>query len=167
MARRIQSFKLGSRSESLARTSLAAVWVLLAGLRELPAFQGLLLAALWRLGAGAGGLAAVGAERLEPMGEGVEGFGLEAVVHPAALLAIGQQAGLLQHLEVERQLRLAQPQLGGKVADAAFVASQGLDHLEAQGVGKGLEQGPGSLGFDLGRCDDVHGRGNTLSIKCG
>ena len=67
------------------------------------------------------------------MGEGVEGFGLEAVVHPAALLAFGQQAGLLQHLEVERQLRLAQSQLGGQVADAAFAASQGLDHLEAQG----------------------------------
>ena len=63
---------------------------------------------------------------------------------------------------MERQLRLPQVQLAGQIADTALAAGQGLDHLEAQGIGQGLEQGPGLLRFDLGCLVDAHVPGNTL-----
>jgi chromate transport protein ChrA len=78
----------------------------------------------------------------------LDGLALEPVVDPAALLAVGEQARLLQHLEMKRELRLGQAQLGREVADAALAAAQHLQHLQAQGIGEGLEPLPGQLGGD-------------------
>ena len=84
----------------------------------------------------------------EPVLQGGQGGGVEAVIDPAALLAGTDQAGLLQHLEMKRELRLGQIQIGGEIADAALTAAQRLNHLQAEGFGKGPEERPGLLGLE-------------------
>ena len=49
---------------------------------------------------------------------------------------------------MEGELRLGQAQIGGEIADAALAAAQRLNHLQAQGLGEGLEQGSGLIGLD-------------------
>jgi hypothetical protein len=46
------------------------------------------------------------------------GGGLEAVVHPTALLVGAEQANLLESLELDRQLGCRQIQVDGEVKDA-------------------------------------------------
>lgn len=61
---------------------------------------------------------------------------------------MGQQPRLLEHLEVKRKLRLGQAQVGDQITDAALSAGQGLDHLQAQRISEGLEQGAGLVGVE-------------------
>ena len=41
---------------------------------------------------------------------------------------------------MEGQLRLGQPKLGRELTDTALATAQGLNHLDADRIGQGLEQ---------------------------
>ncbi len=65
---------------------------------------------------------------------------------------------------MERELRLGEAQLVSEITDAALAAAEGLDHPQAQGLGKGLEQGSGLIGLDGRTCNGPwigHVMGNT------
>ena len=98
----------------------------------------------------------------KPVLQGGQGGGVEAVIDPAALLAGTDQAGLLQHLEMKRELRLGQIQIGGEIADAALTAAQRLNHLQAEGFGEGPEERPGLLGLE-GRAGNSTWIGHVIS----
>jgi len=125
----------------------------------------------WREGGSAAGWGrgpAAGGQLAEPVLQGGQGGGIEAVIDPAALLAGTDQAGLFEHLEVKRELRLGQIQIGGEVTHAALTAGQRLNHLQAEGFGEGPEQRPGLLGLE-GRAGNStwigHVIGNTSRIN--
>ncbi len=75
---------------------------------------------------------------------------------------------------MEGELRLGQAQVAGEFAHAAFPAAEGLDHLQADRFGQGLEQRPGLIrrerlglwghggGGSGGRAHVIH---NTRSIN--
>jgi hypothetical protein len=67
----------------------------------------------------------------QPLLQLLQGIGLEPVIDPTALLAIHEEATLLQDFEMEGQLRLGQAQIGCEITNAALAASQDFDQLEA------------------------------------
>ena len=71
-----------------------------------------------------------------------QGIRLQAVVDPAAALAIRQQPRLSQHPEMKRELRLGEVEISGEVTDAAFALRQRMDYVETDRVGQCFEQLP-------------------------
>src|ERR1051325_9344880 len=76
-----------------------------------------------------------------------EGVLVQRVVHPATLFAIRNQAGILEHLQMEGQARLRRVEQVGQVADAALSPAQPLHDLETCFVRERVKQldGAGEL----------------------
>ena len=68
-----------------------------------------------------------GGHGLDQLGHFSQGIGVERVVHPATFATVGDQTGLLQHLQVERQPRLGGVERVREVADAPFTQAQALE----------------------------------------
>lgn len=73
------------------------------------------------------------------------------------------------------EFRLGQAQLRGELTDTALTAAEGLNHLQADRVRQGPEQGPGVIGregFSLRKGsrgwgnDNAHVTCNTQPINC-
>jgi len=75
---------------------------------------------------------------------------LQAVVNPAAALAIGDQPRLLQHPQMEGQLGLGEIQIAGQITDAAFTLPQLQQDPLPGGIRQGLEQAAGLIGAEPG-----------------
>ena len=78
-----------------------------------------------------------------------QGVGVQRVVHPAALPTIGDQARVLQHLQVKRQPGLRGIERIGEIADAALAHPEALEDREPGAVGQGVEQPDGPLGVEV------------------
>lgn len=87
------------------------------------------------------------AARLEP-DDGVvdlgEGFGGDAVVHPAALAAILDELGVAQHTQVERQAGLCRIERVLQVADATLAIAQHVEDRQTRGIRQGVEEPRGA-----------------------
>jgi hypothetical protein len=69
-------------------------------------------------------------KRLDQVGGFTERLGVERVVHPATLAAIGHQPSLLEDPEVKGESRLRGVEVIGEFADAALASAQALEYLE-------------------------------------
>jgi len=78
-------------------------------------------------------------EGFEGRNELVEHLEVQRVVHPAPLLTVLDDSGVLERSKVERQERLASPQRPGQVADTVFAVAKTIDDLQARLVGQGME----------------------------
>src|SRR5690349_12501510 len=76
-----------------------------------------------------------GGQRLRQLAYLGQRVGVERVVHPAALPAVGHQPGVLQHLEVERQPRLGRVERVRELTDATLTQAKALDDREPGTVG--------------------------------
>src|SRR5438132_14345195 len=78
-------------------------------------------------------------EGFEGRNELVEHLEVQRVVHPAPLLTVLDDSGVLERSMVERQKRLASLQRPGEVADTVFAVEQTIDDLQARVVGQAME----------------------------
>src|SRR5215217_5823129 len=92
-------------------------------------------------------------QRLDCLGQLVQGVGVESVVHPAALPPVGYQIGILQDFQVEGEPRLRRVQSVGEIADAPLSEAKPLQDGEAGAVRKRVKQLHGllDLWFGVGR----------------
>jgi hypothetical protein len=70
-------------------------------------------------------------ERLDRRAQLVEGVAVECVVDPAAVAAVGHEAGVLEGLEVMREQGLTEVEGGRELADAALAGGQQLDDTQS------------------------------------
>ena len=66
-------------------------------------------------------------EARQHRGQGVQGVAAKLVINPAPLPPVRNQAGVLEHLEVEREPRLRSRGGFREIADAPFPVPQQLD----------------------------------------
>ena len=69
-----------------------------------------------------------------------EGVGAERIMHPATFLAIGHEAGVLEHFQMEGETRLCDIEGLLQVAHATLAVVQHLDDREARLVGQRVEE---------------------------
>ena len=82
-------------------------------------------------------------EARQHRGKGVQCVAAKLVINPAPLPPVRNQAGVLEHLEVEREPRLRSRGGFREIADAALAMTEQLHDPKPSGIGERVEEAGG------------------------